>query len=93
MNAVPPAGIAIAALTVMLWILWSESVRRRGRRPPVVLYSTRVILFLAMSAVLIFNLTRQPELYTSSSRALVLVTATVGVLGAAYFGRKLMTRV
>jgi hypothetical protein len=89
---VPPSGMAIAALTVMLWILWSDSVRRRGRRPPTVLYSMRILIYLAMSAVLIFNLLRYPELFTSSSRVLVLVTATVGALGAAYFGRKLLTR-
>jgi hypothetical protein len=85
----PPAGSAIAALTVMLWILWSDSVRRRGRRPPTVLYATRIGLYLAMSGVLLVNLGRYPALYSNSSRALVLVTATVGVLGAAYFGRKL----
>jgi hypothetical protein len=91
-SGIPPSGFAIAALTVMLWILWSESVRRRGRRPPVALYATRIVLYLAMSGVLVFNLLHHRELYTSSSRALVLVTATVGVLGAGYFGRKLVTR-
>ena len=29
MVPIPPAGMAIAALTVMLWILWSDSVRSR----------------------------------------------------------------
>lgn len=89
---IPPSGMAIAALTVMLWILWSDSVRRRGRRPPVVLYGVRIVLYLAMSAILIVNLVRYPELFTTSSRALVLVTATVGALGAGYFGKKLITR-
>jgi hypothetical protein len=87
---VPPTGMAMAALTVMLWILWSDSVRRRGRRPSMVLYGTRIVLYLAMSAVLIFNLVRYPQLFTSSSRSLVLVTATVGVLGAGYFARKVI---
>ena len=89
---VPPAGMAIAALTVMLWILWSDSVRRRPRRPPVVLYTMRIVLYLAMTGVLVFNLVRYPELFTSSARTLVLVTATVGILGAAYFAKKLMRR-
>jgi hypothetical protein len=92
MTPIPPSGMAIAALTVMLWILWSDSVRRRGRRPPVVLYGMRIVLYLLMSGVLIFNLVRYPELFSGGSRALVLVTATVGVLGAGYFGRKLATR-
>jgi hypothetical protein len=92
LTAIPPSGFAIAALTVMLWILWSESVRRRGRRPPVVLYATRIVLYLAMSGVLVFNLLHHRELYTNSARALVLITATVGVLGAGYFARKLRTR-
>ena len=90
--AISPSGMAIAALTLMLWILWSDSVRRRGRRPPVVPYAMRIVLYLAMTAVLIVKLVRYPELFNNSSRALVLVTATVGALGAGYFGRKLIAR-
>lgn len=92
MTAIPPAGIAIAALTLMLWILWSDSVRQRRRRPPAGLYAMRIALYVTMSAVLIFKMFRNPEWYTGSSRVLVVVTATVGVLGAGYFARKLIAR-
>jgi hypothetical protein len=85
-----PAGMAIAAMTVMLWIIWSDTIRTR--RPTIILYSIRVLLFLAMSGVLVFNRYRLPWLYTSSTRALTYLAAGVGVLGAVYFGRKLVVR-
>jgi hypothetical protein len=87
---IPPAGMAIAALTVMLWILWSDSVR--SRRPTPVLYAVRVLLYLTMAAVLVSNRIRYPRVFSTSASALVVITALVGVFGALYFGRRMIRR-
>jgi len=86
-----PAGMAIASLTVMLWILWSDTLR--ARRPTPVLYAVRIALFLIMSGVLLLNLFRYSHIYNGSARTLTIVAALVGFIGAAYFGRKLVKRV
>jgi len=88
---IPPAGMAIAALTVMLWILWSDSLR--SRRPTPLLYAIRVLLFLTMAALLVVNRYRFPWLFTTTSTVLVVMTAFVGLFGAFYFGRRLVRRV
>ena len=87
---IPPAGMAIAALTVMLWILWSDTIR--ARRPAPVLYAVRVALFLIMAAVLMLNRIRYPYLFSTSASVLVALAALVGVFGAFYFGRRLVRR-
>jgi hypothetical protein len=88
---IPPAGMAIAALTVMLWILWSDSLR--SRRPTPVLYAIRVLLFLTMAALLVVNRYRFPWLFTTTSTVLVAMAALVGLFGAFFFGRRLVRRV
>ncbi len=88
---IPPAGLAIAALTVMLWILWSDSVR--SKRPTPVLYAIRVALYLTMAAVLVINRLRYPRLFSTSASVLVALAALVGIFGAFYFGRRLVRRV
>lgn len=85
-----PAGMAIASLTVMLWILWSDTLR--SRRPTPILYTVRIALFLVMSGVLLLNLFRYTNIFNGSARALTIVAALVGFIGAAYFGRKLVRR-
>jgi phosphatidylserine synthase len=87
---IPPAGFAIAALTVMLWILWSDSVR--SRRPTPVLYAVRVLLYLTMAAVLVTNRIRYPRMFSTSASVLVVITALVAVFGALYFGRRMGRR-
>ena len=87
---IPPAGFAIAALTVMLWILWSDSLR--SRRPTPVLYAVRVLLYLTMAALLVFNRIRYPRMFSTSSSVLVVITALVGLFGALYFGRRMIRR-
>jgi len=87
---IPPAGMAIAALTVMLWILWSDSVR--SRKPTPILYAVRILLYLAMAALLISNRIRYPRMFSTSASVLVVVTALVGVFGAVYFGRRIIRR-
>ena len=88
---IPPAAMAIAALTVMLWILWSDTVR--ARRPSPVLYAVRIALYLIMAGVLILNRVRYPNLFSPSASVLVGVTALVALFGAFYFGRRLVRRV
>lgn len=88
---IPPAAMAIAALTVMLWILWSDTVR--ARRPSPILYTVRIALYLIMAGVLLLNRFRYPYLFSPTATVLVFVAAFVGVLGAAYFGRRLVRRV
>lgn len=85
-----PAAMALAALTVMLWILWSDTLR--GRRPTPILYAMRIALYLIMSGILILNLVRYPHVFNGTTRALVIVTVLVGLLGAGYFTRRLVAR-
>jgi len=87
---IPPAGMAIAALTVMLWILWSDSLR--SRRPTPVLYAVRVLLYLTMAALLVTNRIRYPRMFSTSASVLVVITGLVGVFGALYFGRRMIRR-
>lgn len=86
---ISPAGMAIAALTVMLWILWSDGFRRR---PHQIVYVIRIALFLIASGILILNTVRYPAFYSSSARAVTILTVVVGIGGAAYFARKLVKR-
>ena len=88
---IPPGGVAIAALTVMLWILWSDTIRRRRSRPA--LYAVRVALYLIMTALLVMNRIRYPYMFSTSATVLIVITAFVGVFGAFYFGRRLVRRV
>lgn len=82
--------MAIATITVMLWIIWSDTIR--ARRPTPILYAVRIALFLIVSGVLILNMVRQPELFGGSNRWLTIAAATVGILGAGYFTRRLTLR-
>lgn len=88
---IPPAAMAIAALTVMLWILWSDTIR--GRRPSPILYTVRIALYLIVAGVLLLNRFRYPYLFSPAATVLVVLAALVGVFGALYFGRRLVRRV
>lgn len=85
-----PATMAIALMTVMLWILWSDTLR--ARRPTPILYAMRIALFLIVSGMMIVNLVRVPHHFNASSMAVTIVAAVVGVVGAVYFTRKLVRR-
>jgi hypothetical protein len=87
---IPPAGMALAALTVMLWILWSDSMRKR--RPSQVLYAMRIALYLIVAGILILNLVRSPQFFGGGAKVVTVVAAAVGIFGAVYFGRKLVRR-
>jgi hypothetical protein len=85
-----PATMALAAITVMLWILWSDTIR--ARRPTPILYALRIALYLIVSFILILNMVRYPDVFGGSSRALVIVAVLIGFLGAGYFARRLVRR-
>jgi hypothetical protein len=85
-----PAALALASITVMLWILWSDSLR--SRKPSPILYTIRIGLFLVVAGILILNLIRYPASFDGTGRALAIAAALVGVMGAGYFVRKLVRR-
>jgi hypothetical protein len=85
-----PGLMAIATMTVMLWILWSDTIR--ARRPSQVLYTVRIGLYLVVAFVLILNLLRYPHIFDMTARVLTIVAAAIGLLGAGYFARKLVRR-
>ena len=82
--------MAIATITVMLWIMWSDSIR--ARRPSPILYAVRIALFLIVSGVLVLNMVRRPDLFQGGERAVTIVAVLVGIAGAVYFGRRLTRR-
>jgi hypothetical protein len=85
-----PAAMAIAALTLMLWILWSDSLR--SRKPTPILYAIRVVAYLTMATLLVLSRFRYPWLFSATSTALVYVAALIGLGGAIYFGRRIFRR-
>jgi hypothetical protein len=85
-----PSAMAIATITVMLWILWSDTIR--ARRPSQILYTIRIALFLVCTGVLIFNMVRHPDLFNGGERAVTIFAALIGLLGAGYFTRRLVLR-
>ena len=87
---IPPAGMAIAALTVMLWILWSDSIRTRPSSPA--LYALRVALYIIVSAILVLNRLRYPNLFSAAATVIVAVAVLVGLFGAYWFARRMVAR-
>ena len=67
---IPPAGMAIAALTVMLWILWSDTIRKK--RSSQALYAVRVGLYLLVTALLVINRLRYPRLFSPSATVCII---------------------
>lgn len=88
---ISPGAIALTALTLMLWILWRDSLR--SGRPGQIVFTVRIALFLVVSGVLLLNLFRYPYLYSTTARVTTVLSALVGIAGAAYFGRRLIRRI
>lgn len=86
-----PSAMAITAITVMLWILWSDTIR--ARRPTPILYAVRIALYLIISGIMILNMVRYPHFFAGGARALAITAALIGLVGAGYFGRRLVRRV
>ena len=87
---IPPVGMAIAALTLMLWIVWSDTIR--AKRPSPILYTMRIALYLIVSGILILNMVRYPQHFNGSTRVVTILAVLVGFFGAGYFARRLVTR-
>jgi phosphatidylserine synthase len=87
---IPPVGFAIAIMTVMLWIMWSDTIR--SQKPTPILYVVRIAFFLIASGVLILNVIRYPNMFGGSARVFAILAAVVGIIGAAYFARRLTRR-
>jgi hypothetical protein len=86
-----PISLApLAALTVMLWILWSDAVR--PRRPTKFVYLLRMVLFLGVSGVMVWNVFRYPAEFRGGVVAFTWIAVAVGIAGAGYFVRKIMER-
>jgi len=82
--------MAIATITVMLWIMWSDTIR--ARKPSPILYAVRIALFIIVSGVLVLNMVRRPDLFHGGARVWTIVAVLVGLAGAAYFARRLTRR-
>ena len=87
---IPPIGMAIAAMTIMLWIIWSDIIR--ARKPTPILYAGRVATFLIVSGILILNLVRYPNYFSGGAKIFAVAASAIGILGAVHFGRKLVLR-
>ena len=83
---VSPLILAIAGLVIMLWIIWSDSVRI-GRSHPTI-YWMRVVLYIAAAAALILNMTRHLARFTMASEVMTIFAALAGICGAIHFLRK-----
>ena len=88
---ISPGAMALMALTIMLWLVWSDTVR--SRRQPPILYAVRIALFLIVSGVLILNMARSPAAFSTGARVVAVIAVGVGLFGAGYFGRRLVRRV
>ena len=87
---ISPSGMAIAAITVMLWILWSDTIR--ARKPSPLLYAMRIALYIIVAGIFILNIVRYPAMFAGMARWLAIVAALIGFAGAFYFGKRLVRR-
>lgn len=85
-----PVAMALAVITVMLWIIWSDSLRTR--RPTAILYAVRIALFLIVSGILVLNMVRYPVYFGGTGRVIGILAVLIGVFGAGYFARKMTLR-
>lgn len=86
MNPISFIPITVAALTVMLWLLWSDSIRRR--KTSRILYAIRVLLYLTVGFIIGSRLVITPAIFTQGGRALAILTVIVALVGAVYFVRR-----
>jgi hypothetical protein len=85
-----PITLPLAAMTLMLWIIWSDSVR--PRRPSRVVYGFRIIMFATVVGLMIYNTIVYPRMYGGGIRVLIALATIVAVAGIVYFVQKLRTR-
>jgi hypothetical protein len=80
----------IAAMTLMMWLLWSESLRDRPKHAA--WHLSRATLYLGMAAVMVYNGWRYRWAFTTFNFVLLGLAAVVGLLGAGFFLRKAFPR-
>lgn len=80
----------IAAITLMLWLLWSESLRPRTRLRSAQLF--RALLYLGISFVMLFNGWRYRHALETANFVLLGAAAIVGIIGAVFFAKKATRR-
>lgn len=85
-----PIALPLAAIVVMLWLIWSDSLRRRRLAP--LFYIARAFLFLIAGGVLLYNVINYPAAYPGETRLLAYSAVLVSVVGIAYFVRRATTR-
>ncbi len=73
----------LLAMTVMLWILWSDTVR--PRRSSRIVYYIRMLLFMGMIGALYYNLAMYPAAFDTNARVLLGLATVVGLAGVVYF--------
>lgn len=82
--------IPVAGITMMLWLLWSESLRRRPMPRP--WYAFRALLYIAMAAVMAWNGWRYAYAFQTWNFVLIGTAVAVALIGAVFFGRKAAAR-
>ena len=87
---ISPSGLAIACITVMLWLIWSDNVR--PHRPQPILYAVRIALFIIVAGVMVVNMVRYPATFAHGARVLAIAAVAVGIFGAYYFARRMARR-
>ncbi|MFN2239702.1 MAG: hypothetical protein ABR524_09950 [Thermoanaerobaculia bacterium] len=78
--------IPLAAIVILLWLLWSDSIRQRAM--PRVWFFFRASLYLVVGAVMAYNGWRYGSAFTTMNWVLIGVAIAVAILGAAYFFRR-----
>lgn len=85
-----PTTLPLAAMVVMMWLIWSESIR--PRKPSKLMYTIRMLMFATVVVVMNYNMFMYPSVQTPASRTLVVIASIVGVVGIGYFVRRLRGR-
>lgn len=75
--------IPIAAITMMLWLLWSESLRQR--QMPRLWYFFRALLYVLIAGVMAWNGWRYGAVFTRWNWVFTAVAIVVAIVGAAYW--------
>ncbi|HUP65142.1 MAG TPA: hypothetical protein VM557_07670 [Thermoanaerobaculia bacterium] len=79
----------VAAITLMLWLLWSESIRHRPMPRP--WYFFRALLYLGLGGVMAYNGWRYGRVFQTMNWVFLGVAMAVSIMGAIFFMRKGMT--
>lgn len=78
--------LPLAILTVMMFLIWSDSIRHRKAHP--IAYFVRAALFVGAAGILVYNRLRFPHLYDAAATLFIAVAFVFGVFGAVFFVRK-----